>query len=360
MKDKDSLRFSVRSHSSSILDVYLKHLFSVAFECMKDQKGGLLSGLHYDLLWTCPICIMKLPHREVSTFSWDPDEKYSAKAQLCDVCNKHVDMMDMQTLVTNAILSQEGGIDLLLKIYDKITSVAFQVNEIPGLVLKMATIQFLYLFQFISTSQYGQFYPTTIERQASDARAEGIMTKFEEAQQVLKTIHKGVDLFQSSSEEKTKRFWKYVWSKITKKEEKKIYLQLLNGKTFLPLISYEIKVTGYSERMKHFAKLGADMVAIGMQASVVWNVAGKLVSAFGILVPRLENENLDKIQSFFQKLNEMNEKEPLSDFQDGEVSSALKLDAFGAYLNELDTGTPDGKMCHLFEETDPAKMKEKT
>jgi len=144
---------------------------------------------------------------------------------------------------------------------------------------------------------------------------------------------------------------------VSKKRKKKIYLQLLGGRTFLLVVSYEIQVIEHSKNIKKFAKIGANMVAIGIKASIVWNIWGKIVSAFGILVPSLKTEELEKIQSF---LEEISKEGPAPKFQGidkwgGGVKSDVELDAFGDYLDQLDAR---GNMCHLLHEVDHAKLKE--
>ena len=221
----------------------------------------------------------------------------------------------------------------------------------------MDTIKYPYLFKFISEPQYITFLSTNFDQVASNTPVLGIMAKIGEGGKVLEAINEGVESLLSLKEGKIKRFSLKCCSLFVNKKRKKIYLQLLDGRTFLPVVSYEIEVIEHSKNIKKFAKIGADMVAIGIKASIVWNIGGKIAFAFGIPVPSLKKEELEKIQSF---LKEINKKGTESKFQSinkegGGVKSDVELNAFGDYLEQLDAG---GNMCHLLNEVDHAKLKE--
>eukprot|EP00554_Chaetoceros_debilis_P010527 CAMPEP_0194109734 /NCGR_PEP_ID=MMETSP0150-20130528/9155_1 /TAXON_ID=122233 /ORGANISM="Chaetoceros debilis, Strain MM31A-1" /LENGTH=573 /DNA_ID=CAMNT_0038798753 /DNA_START=69 /DNA_END=1790 /DNA_ORIENTATION=+ len=335
----DYILFAVRTHSLS--DEYSKFLCSLAESFMKDQEKRL-PGLLFAIRWTCPLCIKRVnkegPKQEVKTFPLNPGENGEA----CMTCGQHVEMVTIKMAVSPEdayILScnmnhDEGNMRLILSMLKGITS---RLNELPDIILNIHEVLHPYLFQIISETDFKEF-SKDLEKLNSNG-TDDVIDMLDETENVLAKVRNGAELITLSSHLK-----KSFLSKLGIKK-KNAYLQLLDGISFQPIMTYKVETSELSRNMQKIVKVGADLCTIGIKASVLWNATGTIASAFGIPVEMMNKEQIEKIRSFLVKVKEGNPLDPGDDIAN-----------FGTYLKELDGKS---KVCHFLDNVKEDEVKEK-
>eukprot|EP01083_Nonionella_stella_P277788 944529_1 len=328
---------------------------------MEDQKKHL-PGLLSNILWTCPECIEKGRHdHEITTFPWHPDEKEKANVdQLCDKCDVNVDLITMKMAISQedamSIHSKKGEDvtrEILQILKEHLLPIVEQVKEsmniLPGLMLDIQDIQCPYLFKFISQSDYDDGLSTSSPSQTKPSTTDiPLSHRLIEAEKVMEKVQNGIDWLEAPTEQKKNGFKKLFSKKIKSKKTENIYLQLLDGISFLPVVTYKIEVVNHSEKEKKYAQLAANMCTVGIKASIIWNTAGSIASAFGVPVIKIPKEQLEGIQTLLKKVS-IGDNAPsnFTRMENGGLKSGNDFDEFEAYLKELDE---NNQMCKIYDE----------
>eukprot|EP01083_Nonionella_stella_P277786 944527_1 len=327
---------------------------------MEDQKKHL-PGLLSNILWTCPECIEKGRHdHEITTFPWHPDEKEKANVdQLCDKCDVNVDLITMKMAISQedamSIHSKKGEDvtrEILQILKEHLLPIVEQVKEsmniLPGLMLDIQDIQCPYLFKFISQSDYDDGLSTSSPSQTKPSTTDiPLSHRLIEAEKVMEKVQNGIDWLEAPTEQKKNGFKKLFSKKIKSKKTENIYLQLLDGISFLPVVTYKIEVVNHSEKEKKYAQLAANMCTVGIKASIVWNTAGNIASAFGVPVIQIPKKQLEGIKALLDEVIKVDEKRSkFMKIEDGGLKSGADFDEFKAYLKELDN---NNQMCKIFD-----------
>ena len=100
--------------------------------------------------------------------------------------------------------------------------------------------------------------------------------------------------------------------------------------------------------MRKYAHLAANMCTVGIKASIVWNTAGGIASAFGIPVIQIPKKQLEGIKTLFEKVSALDDNPSTFKKMESEgLKSGAAFNEFKAYLKELDD---NNQMCRIYDE----------
>jgi len=255
-------------------------------------------------------------------------------------------MKDVNGKVTNSDVMKEvqkigfqhNSIDV------KIDLLQYALDQIPEFLSDMNNVKCPYLFKIVTEAEYKDFcekLETAEVTSVDHTVAKRLEDRIYKAQNLLESCVSTVE------ELKKKRRWRNLLGK-----KQRVYLQILCGFSFQPVVAYEVKHTIYSAKVKRIMKFGAAMCSIGIRTSILWITTAEAACFFGYPLPTINKEQLDKCKAFLKKVNEGDTSETF----EGKESSLMqaKLGTFHSFIEYLEK---KGAMRHMKNETDKPILK---
>jgi hypothetical protein len=194
-----------------------------------------------------------------------------------------------------------------------------------------------YLYRFITEEEYNNFVKTLETRDSPK--------KIENAVEMINgSIDRAQKILDNFSDKKKVMTQLFDFSSGFVGKSQHIYLQLLCGLSFEPVVSYKINVKTYSKKVEKVAKVSSDVVALALNFSTAWNCAAGVAFFLGVPIPGLPKPTLKKIQKMLQSVNKTSKAEEFKN-RNG-LLTAFDLNEFDEFLKDLEENK---SICHLFD-----------
>jgi len=189
------------------------------------------------------------------------------------------------------------------------------LKEIPAFLVDIENLNCPYLFKFLSDEEFKAFIEnikSSVNPQSSGTIMESIENRIDQGQKVLNSLTENME-------------------SLTKQPS--IYLQLLCGWTFEPVVTHKIDMNKYSEKVENAAQFGAAVYSIAIKTSILWNTVATVVTAVGYAIPKLNEEQLKKTKILLKYINNPYQVE---EFQGKKYLNLAELDSFHSLIKKLE------------------------
>jgi len=222
------------------------------------------------------------------------------------------------------------------EIQEQLNALNSSVKEIPNLFIQMQNIRCPYLFKIINEEKFEEF--TKSKQPDESSIADDIEATLGRVQSFLddnvKLVEDNKQLAKNS-----------IMDRLLGAKKEYVYLQLLCGWTFKPVVTYRINLISYHENIKEIAAIGVKICTIAIAVSGVWNAATAVGRLFGYPLPKIPKHSIEKAKDFLGKMNETSLANNLRDNSPTDFN-AEELDTFKKFLQTLED---EKKMCHYYD-----------
>jgi hypothetical protein len=226
-----------------------------------------------------------------------------------------------------------GILEYLVKTVENMNN---SVKGLPRLMLEIQQIKCPYLFKFVSQTDFDDLC-TPSPDSTNSSNLEIISSRLNKANKYLEGVHESIEWIEAPTEEKKKGLKERLKKAFKSKKTENVYLQLLDGISFLPVLTYKIEVNNYTEKERRYAQLAADMCTVGIKVAIVLNTAGMIASAFGIPMINIPKKQLEGIKTLLEQVTSDKGISPeFTGAQNGGLKSGSGLADFRCYLEQLD------------------------
>jgi len=241
----------------------------------------------------------------------------------CDVQKRFQSMNDV--LNDPLFKRADGDIEKMYKL----------VESLPQQVLDAKNIRCPYIFNFISENQYKSFKDEKIGSNGKDSLeyAASLASKAkmlcEEAEILM-----GDDISKNFKDSKVmKGFMSKVRTKVLGEMSTDLYLQILDGVTFEPVLSYKVHRKEYPKQVESASKAGVKICNVLQNLSFI----SKIASIMGYPIPDI-SKALGMAESFLTGIvnsGEAAEYITSLNFDGGGFENVAELDTFKTFLDNL-------------------------